>query len=69
MKLCCQYSAVLGEFNKILFANFTLGNVLVEFINNKGLDYVEHLVKWIIQTTDLYEQDDTPKRVELCKHL
>lgn len=43
--------------------------MLVEFIKNKGLDYVEYLVRWIIKAVDMFETKYDKKRIDLCKHI
>lgn len=32
MRVCCQFSAVFSEFNKVLFGNFSTGALLIEFL-------------------------------------
>jgi hypothetical protein len=32
MRICCQFSAVFSEFNKVLFGSFSMGVMLIEFL-------------------------------------
>ena len=70
MQMCCQHSAVLGEFNKIMFPPLlSSGFVFKEFIANKGLEYVAHLMKWLIETIRQIEEKNGGKneiKVMLC---
>lgn len=69
MSLCCQHSSILGEFNKILFSNLSTGHLLIEFIENDGITYVDELTRWIIETVDYFERTYPYKRIEFCKHI
>lgn len=53
----------------MLFSSFGFGYMLVEFIKNKGLDFVEHLVRWINKVVDFYERKAENKRIDFCKHI
>lgn len=61
---------MLGEFNKILF-NSTISNgyLLCAFIDNKGLKYVEDLVKWLAKVTLIVEKEEGNIRIDFCKHI
>jgi len=49
MKYCCQFSAIFGEFNKVLFEKVAHGTMLIAFVNNGGLTSVQNLIKWILR--------------------
>jgi hypothetical protein len=70
MRICCQLSAIIGEFNKIIFpSNYSNGFLMEGFIDNLGLSYMEMLVKWMVQTTYLMEIEKIAKSVEVCRHI
>ena len=49
MKYCCQFSAVFSELSKVLFQSISAPSLLLSFIHENGLSYVEKLVLYLVK--------------------
>lgn len=69
MRVCCQFSAVFSEFNKVLFGNFSTGVLLIEFLQQGGLKTVEQIILWLVEY--VYRQEMRPEKKSLnqCKNI
>ena len=69
MKYCCQFSAIFGEFNKVLFDKTAHGSMFIGFVNRGGLTHVQNLVRWILQSQYQLEAEKAQLSLVLCRHI
>jgi|LauGreDrversion4_2_1035121.scaffolds.fasta_scaffold02673_14 hypothetical protein len=69
MRCCCQFSAVLSEFNKVLFGTWSSGALFQEFFNRGGFEAVKEMVLWLVEYLYAIEKDQESKSLILCKNV
>ncbi|CDW84627.1 ubiquitin hect domain family protein [Stylonychia lemnae] len=69
MKYCCQYSAIFGVFNKIIFHNSSFGSMFLSFVYNDGLEQVKNLVLYLIDYQYKLHKQQKPFMLKLSRSI